>query len=858
MESLKLNYFWAKTTRDNRPGISVLEHLLNVGYVAECIARSLPELLMRFHIDASTIAVLAALHDLGKISPGFQCKCNEWLEHNNLVDIAARWNWKIAMESDHGRVSHAALQKYFQENGVDETTAAYLSAVLGGHHGRLNPPDERGFRPQKAITESHSGIDWDLERKQVADSVVSEFGVTLTGLQIDDSSPTLWWVGGLTSVADWIGSDETYFPPEGGMSVQKARENAKKCLEEIGFLHPRIREGLSFHDLFHDSSRPNDQFIQNKMQSAALENITNRGVYVIEAPMGMGKTEAALGAAYRLLVAGKASGIYFALPTQATSNRMHLRMAEFVRRITSDTVESKVIHSNTWLYDKKTALSPTRTISGDEEGAEVGRDWYSSAKKALLAPFGVGTVDQALLGVVAAKHFFVRQFALAGKVVILDEIHSYDLYTGTLIDRLIETLEKLGCTVIILSATLSQARRRSIVPTSKTFRRAPAKEPYPLITGRRNGVVLKPVPITPPKPRTIAVAFKSHSDALSIAVKAAKKGACVGWVCDTVESAQQTYFRLIKECDSSFFIGLLHSRFPFWRREQLEDEWMNRLGKESSTRCASILVSTQVVEQSVDLDFDLLITELAPTDMLLQRMGRLWRHDRGKRPVPKPQFFIVEEPKTLQEFRMAKKEEIKRIFGDKALVYDSYVLLRSLEEWKKLKKLKIPTDVRKIIERTYEVRKKEPKEWQQLKQEAEGEKIAYRLKAEMSSNIWNPALSDEEGVQTRVNEILTLSLILCRSLTKEHAEFVDGGSCSLQGEKFELQTAQLIHRNLVKVPQYHFEKGELESHPVIRRYVRGMYAIGRVGNDGKILVKGIKSGTSLRWDMDLGLVIDKA
>jgi len=204
-----------------------------------------------------------------------------------------------------------------------------------------------------------------------------------------------------------------------------------------------------------------------------------------------------------------------------------------------------------------------------------------------------------------------------------------------------------------------------------------------------------------------------------------------------------------------------------------------------------------------------------------------------------------------------KKEEIKKTFGDKALVYDPYVLLRSLEEWKKLKKLTIPTDVRKLIERTYKERKREPNEWQQLMEEAEGKKLAYRQKALMSSNVWNPALPDEEGVQTRINELPALSLVLCRSISETSAELIDGRSCSLEGDEFQLQTAQAIHRNLVKVPQYHFEKGELDSHPVIARYVRGMYTIGCVGDDGKILVKGIKSGTSLRWDLDLGLVVEK-
>jgi CRISPR-associated endonuclease/helicase Cas3 len=852
-----ISNFWAKTTPDNKPGISVLEHMLNVGFVARAIAARRGELLGLFELRASLVGTLAALHDLGKISPEFQQKCEEWLKERNLLDIARRWDWGNKLRPDHGKTTHAALQKYLTENNIDEPTAMFVPAVLGGHHGRLNPPDDRGFRLNNSIVDEHSGIDWEKEREQAIEAVFSQFGIKPSEISIDDSSPALWWIGGLTSVADWIGSDERHFPPEGGMDAGKAAEVAEKCLDEIGFEEPHIIRGRSFGDLFQTEINGKIvKFEPNKMQSAALSKITDRGVYVIEAPMGSGKTEAALGAAYNLLSSGKANGVYFALPTQATSNRMHLRMKIFVERISPGAVESKLIHSNSWLVnDKLPTLSPVRTIGTNEEDAETGRDWFSSAKRALIAPFGVGTIDQALLGVVAAKHFFVRQFALAGKVVILDEIHSYDLYTGTLIDRLIQTLEKLGCTVIVLSATLSRARRELIVPSGKIRAGSSSKEPYPLITGRKNGKALRPLAISPPKPKTIGVTFIPESKAVSLAIDTATKGACVVWVCDTVDSAQRVYRQIRNDNAARFPVGLLHAHFPFWRREKLEEEWMTRLGKESGTRCGSILVSTQIVEQSVDLDADLMVTELAPTDMILQRMGRLWRHDRGKRPVSKPRILILEEEIGLPEFCRMEATQIVKALGDKALVYDPYVLLRSVAEWKKLKKVIVPEDIRRLIEATYKKRKQEPKGWQKLDDERYGTDLGKKFLAVRNSNYWQPELWDEEGVQTRITDLPSLSLVLCRSMSETSAEFIDGTSCTLGTEEFQLSSAQAIHRNLVRIPAYHFEKPE--TYPQLARYLRSKYAIAIVASDGIVSVKGLKSETTLRWHFDYGLIIER-
>ena len=187
--------------------------------------------------------------------------------------------------------------------------------------------------------------------------------------------------------------------------------------------------------------------------------------------MGMGKTEAALYAAYRMLEQGKAGGIYFALPTQLTSNKIHDRVNAFLSRILlQDSPQAPLLlHGKAWL----------KTFSEQEMGEDAapGKPWFQSGKRGLLAPFAVGTIDQALMAVIRVRHSAVRAFWLAGKVVIIDEIHSYDTYTGTIVDKLVTLLRDLHCTVIILSATLTQSRRAAFLGAHQ-----PVRTDYPLIT----------------------------------------------------------------------------------------------------------------------------------------------------------------------------------------------------------------------------------------------------------------------------------------------------------------------------------------------------------------------------------------
>src|SRR4030043_822246 len=143
-----MTHFWAKTTKEGKPGISVYDHMVNVGCVARCIAENSQKILERFQLQSAAVGILAALHDLGKISPGFQQKCEAWLEENNLTKTARNWRWDSAMELDHGKVSHSAIQEFLLQQGISRDVVQYLATVLGAHHGKIKYlPNVRGISP---------------------------------------------------------------------------------------------------------------------------------------------------------------------------------------------------------------------------------------------------------------------------------------------------------------------------------------------------------------------------------------------------------------------------------------------------------------------------------------------------------------------------------------------------------------------------------------------------------------------------------------------------------------------------------------------------------------------------------------
>ncbi len=848
--------FWAKTFKpgdvqaDSIPGIDVFHHMMNVGHVALNLSRLRQGVLTMLQLDSNVCALLSALHDIGKLSPGFQVKCPAWIEVNGLSEHAVTHFWD-SFEPNHSKVSQFTLQRWLAARyGLPRKSANALAAAVAAHHGKIVcSPADRGANadPSRGLLDSD---DWEIKRKSTADAISEIFhhaNQALPTSTIDMDSPELWWLAGLTSVSDWIGSDERYFPADKNLPQDLSLKLAQTALDDVGFSPLSLIPDLGFSDIF--------PFSANDLQYQAMEAIKEPGVYVIEAPMGMGKTEAALACSYQLMNAGLAEGIYFALPTQATSNRIFLRFQSFVEKVCPGGDQSaRLIHANSWLLENIKTTAPAKTLANSED-ARIGRDWFASSKRSLLARFGVGTVDQALLSVVAAKHFFVRRFALAGKVIILDEIHSYDIYTGTLIRELCRTLKELGCTVILLSATLTPQRRNDLLGLT------PSKDhdvsaPYPMISGY--GKAGEPIPDRmplPPESSEICVSFKQEDELLSLAWQQAQRGTCVLWICDTVSSAQRVFraFRDMTAAGEKPDVGLLHSRFPLYRREELESHWMEALGKNGMRPEGSVLVSTQEVEQSVDLDADLMITELAPTDMMLQRMGRLWRHTRKNRPVEKPKIYVVSESQSVDEFRQMTAKQISRSLGGKATVYAPYVLLRSLELWASNEAVKIPSDIRPLLQKTYQDRDQEPEAWIELRNQLEGDAHSLRKAALMSSNIWTVALNDDEGVQTRINSYEQVSLILARSIDNDVIELLNCDHAQVDSERYDIHCARALHRNLVRVPKDIFQL--FTNGQNTARYVRGDQALAQVASDGVIHIPGLKEGRGLRWDDQLGVSI---
>ena len=748
---------FAKSLGDGGAGLSVLDHCVIAGRVSQHLVCS--------DFVAEGLPFLVACHDVGKVSPGFLKKCsNEALKvlcPALAVANAESWMWN----SNHAEIGEAAFRAWGKAEQYKALGWLTWAESVGVHHGRRSHPKNEGVGP-------YGGEEWAEQRRQLIGFLFGEFGKILP-----EESPTREQVkllAGLTCVSDWIASNEVFFPNTGIPEGAALSELIHNALIECGWSAPVFKQGLRFSDVF--------PFPPNSMQQAFCKCVDQRGVYVLEAPMGQGKTEAALFAAYQLMASGQNSGLYFGLPTRLTSDRIHQRVNAFMDRILVNPSFVKLVHGHAWM-DLESNVAEFR----------AGMGWFHPRKRALLAPFGVGTIDQALMSVLKVKHHFVRTFGLAGKVVILDEVHSYDAYTGTLLNCLVEELLKIGCSVIILSATLTAKRR------SEFFVQSTEACDYPLISS-----ATKTEAPPPPADRPVAVSYYgAAADSLvEQAVEAAERGLCVLWIANTVAQSQDIFSRVNGERkEDSFETGLLHSRYPAFRRTQLEEVWMERLGKEGGRPKGCILVATQVVEQSVDIDADLLITELAPTDMLLQRMGRLCRHNRKHRPEGAGQAWIY-GPLDVQ---WESANQFNDALGVSRFVYAPYILWKTLEVWRDRSLVNLPGQIRELLEETYA--------------EADGalEWVAG-LKAELDAKrekLQGAALGltalycgddSEEAAPTRYSTRATLSTLLLRRCDNLGSSAMlvlcDGSEMELTVGERDFKKAVRLHQNMVSLPAH--------------------------------------------------------
>jgi len=709
-----LTLLWGKSDR-GEPSVyhPLLFHLIDSAMVADeiwthvlgqCVKKRIAQQIGTDGVHLSRwIPYLVALHDIGKASPSFQTK------NPILRDAIRAKGFRFPL----GNKPHGILTTYIVKDwakgrdtvlsGLDPSVRRSIAYALGGHHGIFpTPTDVTRIRPKDIGTGP-----WDKERLDMLHTLESELKVQepLISMEADDTSSAFIFLSGLISIADWISSSEEFFPFETSVVevptyINLARNRAAAAMDNLHWaMPPAHHEPRPIKTLFPfiERTRP--------LQDVAVElapSLNGHGIIIIEAPMGEGKTEAAVYLLDAWTGITGYGGFYIALPTQATANQMYGRIMQYLETPNLLDVPRdqrlRLLHGNAIIGERMRQVSDppdTEYRDGPAPGAD---DWFSYRKRGLIAPLGIGTIDQMLLSVLRTKHFFVRLFGLSGKTVVIDEVHAYDVYMSTIIDRLLRHLAELGVNVILLSATLPERRRRELLNAYAGSVTKYARTNYPRISYFLNGnaMVRSFAPSRPSITVSIERMAPSLVDLPTRLDSATAVGGHVAVICNTVKSAQDVFRALSDHFGSrpDVEVRLFHARHMFKHRDAIERECLATFGKnERAPSARRIVVATQVIEQSLDLDFDLMVSEFAPVDLLLQRMGRLHRHKRT-RPA------TLDAPKLWLLWPEADVDGIPQ-FGTTAYVYSKYVLLKSYMVLSGKDSIVLPNSIEPLVEAVY-------------------------------------------------------------------------------------------------------------------------------------------------------------
>jgi CRISPR-associated endonuclease/helicase Cas3 len=717
---------WGKARPDGIEGPRyhpLIYHLLDVAAVGEALLRCSHLLGVRLRetagVDAAglerLVGFLLALHDIGKLSRLFQAKVPElWPERlfgaqrPDPANAPRLHHTELGLELLLERCA-PNLDAVFPNWRASERESL-LTAILA-HHGRPRAA------PTVAMEEA-----WGRRGLEAAEALLA----LLADLFQPPSLPVLdrrsrarasWIFAGLAILADWLGSSQRSFPyvtadrcPVAYLE-EVARPRAARAVAEAGLAPAPPSSCTGFRALVGGAVAPSP--VQSVVER--LELPLGPLLVLIEDLTGGGKTEAALLSAQRLLAAGRARGVYLGLPTMATANAMFDRLASLGPKLFDDSARPSLVlaHARADLQERFRRLGldvgrieDAGERGGDESGSEAAAWLGDDRRKAFLADLGVGTIDQALLAALPASFQALRAFGLAERVLVVDEAHAYDAYTTRLLVGLLGLHAALGGVAIVLSATLPLATRRELVKGfAKGLARGARDEPpepresaYPLVTvfGRECFQEL-PAAHRPDLARTVSVErTTSEDEAIEEIQKLARAGAAVVWIRNTVDDAIEGRGRLASQgLDPELF----HARFAMGDRIARERSVLARFGKQADpdTR-RGVLVATQVVEQSLDLDFDLVVSDLAPIDALLQRAGRLWRHPGRTRPIEGPRLVVispdpVDDP--TEDWIRAALPGTAAVYRDHARLWLTARALFARE------RLRVPEDVRELVEAVY-------------------------------------------------------------------------------------------------------------------------------------------------------------
>lgn len=715
---------------------------------------------------------LAAAHDVGKATSAFAQKVEPM--RSRMESAGFVFPPTTAAEDrafPHGLAGQRAVESRFGEqtgeSGPRWRSALAIAEIIGGHHGAFpgNPYVPSFF------SVGEPGI-WKQVRSDLLDRADQLSGMTPedwdVALGADITAPVQALLNGFLIVCDWIASDTRYFPLGRG-----GRESSGKLAETaIALLdfgdHWKPVGAVDTSDYFLSRFGIAEPRPVQADAVRAVQELEEPSLLLVEAPTGEGKTELAMAAAEEMARRFGMNGVMVALPTRATSDAMFGRVLDWLNatlaRGTSGS--AALVHGKAEFDELYQGLfqgfRARRVFDGEEEtleerqnGSVVANQWFTGRKRNTFADFVVGTVDQLLFMALKMKHLSLRHLGLSGKVVVIDEVHAADTFMQTYLHRALEWLGAYGVPVVALSATLPPEQRRALLQAyrvgakgrqsrrelraDRVAEQLAESTQYPLVTAIGRSVARQVASEVSGRRIVYSVDEVGEDERIEAVLEAARDGGCIAVVLDTVDRAQKTYQALRERYDGE--VQLLHSRFTTESRSQREKELVRRLGPDTTDRPERmIVVATQVIEASLDVDFDMMFSDFAPVDLLLQRMGRVHRHQRpdGERATGMGAARIVltggSEILTgsgVPEFESG----VRAVYGESMLLR-SALALRELLGSRDGAQIAIPDDVAGLVRFAYQEQIEVPDQWDEVFAAAEHDRHEKQLDQENRSSVF--------------------------------------------------------------------------------------------------------------------------
>lgn len=663
------------------------------------------------------IKFVGFFHDIGKATPAFQTEPSynrdQEIDQELLEKLLRSGFSKLddfysssRRESPHALAGEALLES----NGLNDT----VGAIIGGHHGKpasISPDDQiSDYTSNYFQSDQNEKLQdqWKNSQKELFN-----YGLQLTGYKALNDVPIIRQpqaviLTGLLIMADWLASSEyldndyskplfPLIPLDKGfddLNMEKRYENAINTWDNSDHwqAQPVLDINQEYQKRWHFNPRPVQQLISER-----IGKIVDPGIIIVECEMGSGKTEIAEVAVEQLASITGNDGLFMGLPTQATSNAMFSRVEQWVNSLSKEQQSKlpiKLMHGKAQFNEEMRSLPNAENISG--QGAVVVNSWFSG-KKSILTDFTIGTIDHLLLMGLKQKHLFLRHLGLSGKIVVIDEIHSYNIYMSSYLSRALEWLGAYHVPVIALSATLPKEKRIELIQAYAKGKYGHShlegvekwgnNSSYPLLT-YLDGEQVQQLDEFPPSPERKNKVVRLNCDNEELVDRVLDEisdGGIAGIVVNTVKRAQQLAQLIPNDVQKI----VLHSAFLAPERSKLEDKLQGYIGKNGKRPSKMIVIGTQVLEQSLDIDFDVLFTDIAPIDLILQRMGRLHRHNINRpKKLATPTTYIL----GINSFGD---------YGDaNEAIYEKYWLMKTdhfLPE-----KIVFPNDISTLVQQVYD------------------------------------------------------------------------------------------------------------------------------------------------------------